>query len=104
MKIRKMILAVLMAALVLTLTGCVSSLRPGNIVEKNWDFTETVRDIVGFKGEIRWNTDMPNGTPRKLCDVSKLHSIGWKEKVDLREGIRLEYEWYLSQDKKDLKL
>ncbi len=45
MKIRKMILAVLMAALVLTLTGCVSSLRPGNIVEKNWDFTETVRDI-----------------------------------------------------------
>lgn len=68
------------------------------------ELAETVRDIVGFKGEIRWNTDMPNGTPRKLCDVSKLHSIGWKEKVDLREGIRLEYEWYLSQDKKDLKL
>ena len=68
------------------------------------ELAETVRDIVGFKGEIRWNTDMPNGTPRKLCDVSKLHSIGWKEKVDLREGIRLEYEWYLSQDKEDLKL
>ncbi|MCR5024936.1 MAG: GDP-L-fucose synthase [Lachnospiraceae bacterium] len=65
---------------------------------------ELVRDIVGFKGEIRWNTDMPNGTPRKLCDVTKLHDIGWKEKVDLPEGIRLEYEWFLAQDEKDLKL
>ena len=63
-----------------------------------------VRDIVGFEGEIRWNTDMPNGTPRKVCDVSKLHAIGWKEKVDLPEGIRREYEWFLSQDKEDLKL
>ncbi len=65
---------------------------------------ELVRDTVGFKGEIRWNTDMPNGTPRKLCDVSKLHNIGWKEKVELPEGIRREYEWFLSMDRKDLKL
>jgi len=65
---------------------------------------ELVRDTVGFKGEIRWNTDMPNGTPRKLCDVSKLHNIGWKEKVELPEGIRREYEWFLSKDRKDLKL
>ncbi len=65
---------------------------------------ELVRDTVGFKGEIRWNTDMPNGTPRKLCDVSKLHNIGWKEKVELPEGIRKEYEWFLSMDRKDLKL
>lgn len=64
---------------------------------------ELVRKVVGFEGEIRWNSDMPDGTPRKLCDVSKLHSIGWKEKVDLEEGIRREYEWYLSQDEKDLK-
>ena len=65
---------------------------------------ELVRDTVGFKGEIRWNTDMPNGTPRKLCDVSKLHNIGWKEKVELPEGIRRDYEWFLSKDRKDLKL
>ncbi len=64
---------------------------------------ELVKKVVGFEGEIRWNSDMPDGTPRKLCDVSKLHSIGWKEKVDLEEGIRREYEWYLSQDEKDLK-
>ncbi|MCR4591307.1 MAG: GDP-L-fucose synthase [Lachnospiraceae bacterium] len=68
------------------------------------ELAELVRDIVGFEGKIRWNTDMPNGTPRKVCDVSKLHAIGWKEKVDLPEGIRREYEWFLSQDKKDLKL
>jgi len=68
------------------------------------DLAGLVKDIVGFKGEIRWNKDMPNGTPRKLCDVSKLHSIGWKEQVDLKDGIRMEYEWFLSQDEKDLKL
>ncbi|SKB86165.1 GDP-L-fucose synthase [Lachnospiraceae bacterium] len=64
---------------------------------------ELVKKVVGFEGEIKWNSDMPDGTPRKLCDVSKLHSIGWKEKVDLEEGIRREYEWYLAQDEKDLK-
>jgi GDP-L-fucose synthase len=68
------------------------------------ELAELVQEIVGFKGNIRWNTDMPNGTPRKVCDVSKLHDIGWKEKVDLREGIKKEYEWFLSQDEKDLKL
>ncbi len=68
------------------------------------DLAELVCDIVGFKGKIRWNTDMTNGTPRKLCDVSKLHDIGWKEKVSLREGIKREYEWFLSADKEELKL
>ncbi|MCR4892644.1 MAG: GDP-L-fucose synthase [Lachnospiraceae bacterium] len=67
------------------------------------DLAEIVKETVGFQGEIRWNSDMPDGTPRKLLDVSKLNSIGWKEKVSLREGIRLSYEWYLSQDEKDLK-
>lgn len=65
---------------------------------------EMVREIVGFKGEIIWDDSMPDGTPRKLLDVSKLHDIGWKEKVSLRDGIRLEYEWYLSQDREALKL
>ena len=65
---------------------------------------EMVREIVGFEGEIIWDDSMPDGTPRKLLDVSKLHDIGWKEKVSLRDGIRLEYEWYLSQDREALKL
>ena len=65
---------------------------------------QMVREIVGFEGEIVWDESMPDGTPRKLLDVSKLHDIGWKEKVSLRDGIRLEYEWYKSQDKEALKL
>ena len=68
------------------------------------ELAEMVKEIVGFEGEIIWDDSMPDGTPRKLLDVSKLHDIGWKEKVSLREGIRLEYEWYLSQDKEALKL
>lgn len=55
---------------------------------------ETVRDTVGFKGEIVWNKDMPDGTPRKLTDVTKLHGIGWTHKVDLEEGVKLAYDWF----------
>ncbi len=67
------------------------------------ELAEIVKETVGFEGEIVWNSAMPDGTPRKLLDVSKLHNIGWKEKVGLRDGIRLAYEWYLAQDEKDLK-
>ncbi len=63
-----------------------------------------VKETVGFEGEIRWNSDMPDGTPRKLLNVEKLHNIGWKEKVSLRDGIRLEYEWYKAQDRESLKV
>ena len=68
------------------------------------DLAELVREIVGFEGDIIWDESMPDGTPRKLLDVSKLHDIGWKEKVSLRDGIRLEYEWYKSRDREELKL
>lgn len=65
---------------------------------------EMVKEIVGFEGDIVWDKSMPDGTPRKLLDVSKLHDIGWREKVSLRDGIKLEYEWYKSQDREALKL
>lgn len=68
------------------------------------DLAQIVKEIVGFEGEIRWNTDMPDGTPRKLLNVEKLHNIGWKEKVSLKDGIRLEYEWYKAQDRENLKI
>ena len=67
------------------------------------DLAQIVKETVGFEGEIRWNSDMPDGTPRKLLNVDKLHNIGWKEKVSLRDGIRLEYEWYKAQDQENLK-
>ena len=52
---------------------------------------EMIKDIVGFTGELKWNTEKPDGTPRKLMDVSRLHNLGWKHKIDLREGITSVY-------------
>ena len=58
------------------------------------ELAQTVREVTDYQGEIRWNTEMPDGTPRKLTDVSKLHALGWKHKVELREGIELAYRWF----------
>ena len=55
---------------------------------------ELVKKTVGYEGEIVWNSDMPDGTPRKLTDVSKLHSLGFMHKVELEEGVKLAYEWF----------
>lgn len=54
-----------------------------------------VKETVGYKGEIVWNSEMPDGTPRKLTDVSKLHTLGWHHKIDLEEGVKLAYEWFV---------
>jgi len=53
-----------------------------------------IKEIVGFKGEIVHDLSKPDGTPKKLLDVSKLFGLGWKPKVTLKEGIRKTYEWY----------
>ena len=55
---------------------------------------ETVKAVVGYEGEIVWNKDMPDGTPRKLTDVTKLHALGFTHKVELEEGVKLAYEWF----------
>ncbi|RXE64945.1 GDP-L-fucose synthase [Muribaculaceae bacterium Isolate-007 (NCI)] len=60
------------------------------------ELTELVAKTVGYKGRILWNTDMPNGTPRKLLDVSKAKALGWTYTTELPEGIRLVYEDFLS--------
>lgn len=58
------------------------------------ELAEMVKKTVGFEGEIIWNDSMPDGTPRKLTDVTKLHSLGWRHKVELEEGIRMAYDWF----------
>ncbi len=58
------------------------------------ELAELVGDTVGFKGGISWDASRPDGTPRKLLDVSRLASLGWKPRIGLREGIRQTYEWY----------
>lgn len=59
------------------------------------ELTEKVARIVGYEGKIMWDTTRPNGTPRKLLDVSKAKALGWEAKVELDEGIRLAYEDFL---------
>jgi len=57
--------------------------------------TEMIKDITQYKGNIVWDTSKPDGTPRKLCDVTRLHNLGWKHKVSLEEGIKLTYKWFV---------
>lgn len=59
------------------------------------ELTELVAKVVGYTGEIRWDTDKPNGTPRKLLDVSKATQLGWTYRTELADGIRLAYEDFL---------
>ena len=59
------------------------------------ELTKFVAKIVGYEGEIKWDTSKPNGTPRKILDVSKTEKLGWKYKTELDDGIRLAYEDFL---------
>jgi len=56
-----------------------------------------VKEVVGFNGDIFFDSTKPDGTPKKLLDVERLHSLGWRPKVELKEGIRKVYDWYISQ-------
>ncbi|MDE7201169.1 MAG: GDP-L-fucose synthase [Lachnospiraceae bacterium] len=67
------------------------------------ELAETVQRVVGYQGEIVWNQDMPDGTPRKLTDVTKLHNLGWTHKVELEEGVQLAYDWF-KENVKDARL
>lgn len=59
------------------------------------ELTEMVKTVTGFAGEVVWDTTKPDGTPRKLLDMSRLHNLGWHHKVDLEEGVKLSYQWFL---------
>lgn len=59
------------------------------------ELAETIQKIVGHKGDIIWDSEKPDGTPRKLLDVSKLKSVGWKYAVDLEDGVARTYQWFL---------
>lgn len=59
------------------------------------ELAELICEVVGFKGELAWDTTKPDGTPRKLLDVSKVHALGWRHRIPLREGIARTYQWFL---------
>ncbi len=64
------------------------------------ELTEMVKEVTGFDGEIVWDTSKPDGTPRKLLDMSRLHSLGWHHTVELKEGIELSYKWFLENQER----
>jgi len=59
------------------------------------ELAELICEIVGFEGKLAWDTTKPDGTPRKLLDVSKIHSLGWRHRIGFREGIARTYKWFL---------
>lgn len=63
------------------------------------ELVELIKEIVGFEGKIKYDTSKPDGTPRKLMDVSRLNGLGWKARISLKDGIKETYEWYQNQIK-----
>ena len=58
------------------------------------ELANRVMEVVGFDGEILWDTTKPDGTPRKLLDVSRITDLGWRPTISLEEGLRSTYEWF----------
>jgi len=56
-----------------------------------------IKEIVGYEGQIKWDTSKPDGTPRKLLDVSRLHALGWKHSITLNEGILRTYNFMIGE-------
>ena len=56
-----------------------------------------VKEAVGYEGEIKFDTSKPDGTPRKLLDCTKLHSLGWKHKISMKDGLTLAYQDFLKR-------
>jgi GDP-L-fucose synthase len=63
------------------------------------EMAETMRQVVGFEGELTFDSTKSDGSPRKLIDVSRLSNMGWKYSIDLKDGLKKTYIWYLNQDK-----
>lgn len=59
------------------------------------ELAETIKDVVGFEGELTFDTSKPDGTPRKLVDTTKINGLGWSAKIELRDGVERAYDWYL---------
>jgi GDP-L-fucose synthase len=70
------------------------------------ELAETIQKVVGHTGKLDWDSSKPDGTPRKLMNISKMHALGWKHKIDLEEGVIKTYDWFLKNQEefKEVKL
>ena len=59
------------------------------------ELAEKIKAIAGFQGEIKWNVSKPDGAMKKLLDINRLRSLGWSHKIDLDEGIKRTYQWFV---------
>jgi len=62
------------------------------------ELAETIADVIGYEGELEWDTSKPDGMPRKLLDTSRINALGWQPKISLREGVASTYAWYLENE------
>jgi GDP-L-fucose synthase len=65
------------------------------------ELAEIIQAVVGYEGAVSWNFSMPDGTPRKLLDISRLMQLGWQPRISLRDGIKKTYARYLAQTELD---
>jgi len=68
------------------------------------ELAETIQEIVGHTGQIEWDDTKPDGTPRKLMDASKMNAQGWEAKIELKEGIKQTYQWFLENEYREVKV
>ncbi|WP_218599666.1 GDP-L-fucose synthase [Polaribacter sp. NJDZ03] len=70
------------------------------------ELAETIQQVVGHEGKLVWDSSKPDGTPRKLMDISKMHNLGWKHQIDLKQGIEKTYKWFIEniENFKEVKL
>ncbi len=61
------------------------------------ELAQIIKKVTGYAGKVNWDNSKPDGTPRKLLDITKLNNLGWKPKISLKEGIKSTYDWYLKQ-------
>jgi GDP-L-fucose synthase len=62
------------------------------------ELAETIADVIGYEGELEWDTSKPDGMPRKLLDTSRINALGWQPRISLREGVASTYAWYLENE------
>jgi GDP-L-fucose synthase len=61
------------------------------------NLAELIKGIVGFTGDIEWDSSKPDGTPRKLLDTSRMDDLGWQPRISLQEGIKSTYDWFVAE-------